>query len=99
MRDEAEFYQGRSLPAKLKAAIDANDVAVEAQRAASANQEAELDRINRLYDAELDRLRRLWAGVVPGSLGPLAANGAGGCRRGARHGRQALNRSAVRQVR
>ncbi|HSM22052.1 MAG TPA: hypothetical protein VK876_07575 [Rubrivivax sp.] len=77
LRDEAEFYEGRSLPASLKSAIDANEVAVEAQRSASTNQAAELDRINRLYDAELDRLRRLWAGVVPGSLGPLAANGAG----------------------
>ena len=76
LRDEAEFYEGKALPAKLKAAIDANEVAVEAQRSASANQEAELERINRLYDAELDRLRRLWAGLVPGSLGPLAANGA-----------------------
>ncbi len=76
LRDEAEFYEGKALPGTLKAAIDANEVAVEAQRAATANQEAELDRINRLYDAELDRLRRLWAGVVPGSLGPLAANGA-----------------------
>jgi hypothetical protein len=77
LRDEAEFYEGRTLPASLKSAIEANEVAVEAQRSASANQAAELDRINRLYDAELDRLRRLWAGVVPGSLGPLAANGAG----------------------
>lgn len=77
LRDEAEFYQGRSLPASLKAAIEANEVGVEALRSASTNQAAELDRINRLYDAELDRLRRLWAGVVPGSLGPLAAYGAG----------------------
>ena len=76
LRDEAEFYEGKALPATLKAAIDANEVAVEAPRSASANQEAELGRINRLYDAELDRLRRLWAGLVPGSLGPLAANGA-----------------------
>jgi hypothetical protein len=85
LRDEAEFYEGKALPATLKAAIDANEVAVEAQRSASANQEAELGRINRLYDAELARLRRLWAGVVPGSLGPLAANGtaAGGAPRDA----------------
>ncbi|MDO8418751.1 MAG: hypothetical protein Q7S90_01850, partial [Rubrivivax sp.] len=78
LRDEAEFYQGKPLPANLRAAIDANEVAVEAQRAASTNQEAELSRINQLYDAELERLRRLWAGTPPGSLGPLAANGAGG---------------------
>jgi len=85
LRDEAEFYQGKPLPTKLKAAIDANEVAIEAQRAASANQEAELSRINQLYDAELERLRRLWAGTAPGSLGPLAANGAAGgpARRGA----------------
>ena len=76
LRDEAEFYEGKSLPGAPKAAIDANEVATEAQRSASANQAAELDRINGLYDAELDRLRRLWAGMVPGSLGPLAANGA-----------------------
>lgn len=76
LRDEVEFYQGKSLPTKLKAAIDANEVAIEAQRSASANQEAELSRINQLYDVELERLRRLWAGTAPGSLGPLAANGA-----------------------
>jgi hypothetical protein len=75
LRSEAEFYEGRSLPPQLKAAIDANEVALEAQRSASANQEAELGRINQLYDAELDRLRRLWAGVAPGTLSPVAANG------------------------
>jgi len=71
LRDEAEFYQGRTLPPKLKAAIDANEVAVEAQRGAQATQEAELGRINRLYDAELERLRKLWSGAPAGSLGPL----------------------------
>jgi hypothetical protein len=69
---EAEFYQGKSLPPKLKAQLDANDVAVEAQRSSTTNQEAELGRINKLYDAELDRLRKLWAGAQPGSMGPLA---------------------------
>jgi len=76
LRDEAEFYAGRPLPPALKSSIDANAAAIEAQHAASANQAAELGRINRLYDAELDRLRRLWAGSAPGSLGPVAANGA-----------------------
>jgi hypothetical protein len=69
--DEAEFYQGRTLPPRLKAAIDANDAAVEAQRGSQATQEAELSRVNRLYDAELERLRKLWAGAPSGSLGPL----------------------------
>lgn len=71
LRDEAEFYQGRPLPAKLRAAIDANDVSADAQRSAASSQTIELDRINKLYDAELDRLRRLWSGTPAGSLGPL----------------------------
>ena len=74
--DEAEFYLGRTLPAKLRAQIDANDAAVDAQRAVVTYQEAEIVRINRLYDAELDRLRRLWAGAPPGTLGMLPAPGA-----------------------
>jgi hypothetical protein len=74
LSDEAEFYQGRPLPPKLKTMIDANDAAVEAQRSAVSNQQAELARINSLYDAELDRLRRLWTGAPAGSLGPLAGD-------------------------
>lgn len=77
LKDEAEFYLGRPLPAKLRAAIDANDAAVEAQRSAQANQEAELGRINKLYDAELERLRKLWSGAPAGSLGPLPVAGPG----------------------
>jgi hypothetical protein len=69
--DESEFYKGKPLPARLKTQIDANDAAVAAQRGAAQTQEAELDRVNRLYDTELARLRRLWAGAPPGSLGPL----------------------------
>lgn len=71
LTSEAEFYVGKPLPAKLKSQLDANDAAVEAQRSSALNQQAELDRINRLYDAELERLRRLWAGAPPGSLGAL----------------------------
>lgn len=69
--DEAEFYKGKALPLKLRTQIDANDAAVDAQRSAAANQEAELGRVNRLYDIELARLQRLWAGAPPGSMGPL----------------------------
>ncbi len=71
--DEAEFYQGRALPLKLRQQLDGNDAAVEAQRGLMATQEAELVRIQRLYDLELDRLRRLWAGAPAGSLGPAPA--------------------------
>lgn len=69
--EEAEFYQGKALPPKLKAAIEANDTAIEAQRAASTTQSAELGRINKIYNTELERLRRLWAGAPAGSLGPM----------------------------
>jgi hypothetical protein len=71
--NEAEFYPGRPLPPGLRQQIDANDAAMEAQRSLAANQVAELDRINALYDTELERLRRLWGGALPGSLGPLPA--------------------------
>ena len=72
LKDESEFYQGRQLPPKLRTQMDANDAAVDAQRGAAATQEAELGRINKLFDLELDRLRRLWAGAPAGSLGPMA---------------------------
>jgi hypothetical protein len=68
---DAEFYKGKALPLKLRQKLDANDAAYDAQRSAMANQQAELVRINKLYDIELERLRRLWAGAPAGSLGPL----------------------------
>ena len=71
LKDEQEFYQGRNLPPRLKSQLDANDASLQAQRDAAASQEAEIERINRIYDAELERLRRLWAGATPGSLGSL----------------------------
>jgi hypothetical protein len=71
LKDEAEFYKGKPLPGKLKAAIDANDAALDAQRSSMANQEAEVVRVSRLFDIELMRLKRLWAGARPGSMGPL----------------------------
>jgi hypothetical protein len=73
---EAEFYKGKPLPAKLKGLLDANDATTAAQREAALNQQAELERVNGLYDAELARLKLLWAGAVPGSLGPVSPQGA-----------------------
>jgi hypothetical protein len=73
LMDEAEFYAGKPLPKELKAQLDANDAAFAAQRSAMQTQEAELERINALYDAELAHLQRLWDGAQPGSLGPVAA--------------------------
>lgn len=71
LKDEVEFYKGKAMPGKLKAALDANDAALDAQRSLMTNQEAEVVRVDRLYDIEHDRLKKLWAGARPGSLGPL----------------------------
>lgn len=83
LEEEAEFYKGKTLPLRLKQQIDANDAAVEAQKNAAQNQEAELVRINRLYDAELAHLRLLWAGAQPGSVTPPAPAGTVDLNRGA----------------
>jgi len=78
MLDEAEFYKGKPLPAKLRQQLDANDAAVEAQQQLIENQKAEIVRINARFDAELARLKKLWAGAAPGSLPPLADDPATG---------------------
>ena len=67
--DESEFYVGKPLPPKVKAALDANDASLAAQRTLIQNQEVEVSRINALYDVELGRLKRLWSGAPAGSLG------------------------------
>lgn len=74
--EETEFYKGRSLPPDLRQKLDANDAASAAQRDAQQNLEAEIGRINKLFDAELARLQRLWAGAAPGSIGPAPAEAA-----------------------
>lgn len=68
--EEAEFYKGKALPAKLKQQFDVNDAATEAQRHFIEQQNAEKVRVNIRYDLELARLEKLWSGAVPGSLGP-----------------------------
>lgn len=74
---EKEFYVNRPLPGNLRHALEGIDTAAEAQRVLIQNQQAEMVRINALFDAELARLRQLWAGAPPGSMGPLpAAQGA-----------------------
>ncbi|MFN0184020.1 MAG: hypothetical protein ACKVQR_09405 [Aquabacterium sp.] len=65
LMEEAEFYRGKTLPARVKQQIEANDAGVAAQREAIANQQAELLRVNKLYDEELARLKLLWAGTGP----------------------------------
>lgn len=68
LTDEAEFYKGRVLPAKLKQSLDANDASLEALQQLIENQRAESVRINTRYDVELARLKKLWAGAAPGSM-------------------------------
>lgn len=61
---EAEFYKGRSLPPTLRQEYEANDSATQVQRAAIANQQAEIDRVNALFDVERTRLRQLRIGAT-----------------------------------
>src|SRR4051794_21416555 len=72
LEEERRFYVNervnKPLPTSLKQKIDANDAALEAQRSLAQNAQAELVRINALYDAELLRLKKLWAGAPAGSL-------------------------------
>ena len=70
--EEAEFYAGKPLPAKLRQQLESNETATEAARVLIQNQQAEVVRINAMYDLELDRLRKLWGGASPGSMGALA---------------------------
>jgi hypothetical protein len=74
--DEAEFYKGKAMPAKLREQLASNDGAMAAQRDAQRIQQAEMDRVNKLFDAELARLKRLWAGAAPGSIGPATTEAA-----------------------
>lgn len=71
LMDESEFYVGKPLPIKLKQQIEGNQASTDAQRSLVLTQQAELVRINDLYDVELERLRKLWSGARPGSLGAL----------------------------
>ena len=66
--EEAEFYKSGALPVKLKRQLDGVEVAIAAQQETVSNQQAEVGRINALFDAELAHLRKLWAGAEPGSL-------------------------------
>lgn len=74
--NEAEFYAGAKMPVKLKGQIDANDVALEAQRSQLQNQQLEVVRINKHFDLEIVRLKKLWGGAQPGSMGALVTQAA-----------------------
>ncbi len=62
LMDEAEFYPPpKTLPFKLKNALDANDAALEGQQALIVNQQAERARIDKRFDEQLEELKLLWA--------------------------------------
>ncbi|HET9822366.1 MAG TPA: hypothetical protein VFQ16_11130 [Burkholderiaceae bacterium] len=84
LQQEAEFYQGKPMPAKLRQQLDANDAATAAQRDIQKNQHAELERVTKLFDDELSRLKRLWAGAAPGSLDAPAGAASSPAARGAK---------------
>jgi len=71
--EEAEFYRGRALPSRLRQQLEANETSQAAQRDLIQTQEAELVRINRIYDLELQHLRKLWNGAAPGSISLVSA--------------------------
>ncbi len=68
---EAEFYAGKKLPLKLKQQYDTIEATQAGLKTALKAQAEERSRINQMYDIELERLKKLWAGVAPGTLGPL----------------------------
>jgi hypothetical protein len=70
LSQEAEFYRGRVVPARLRQQIEANEGQAEAQRTSIRNVQGEQERINRRFGVERERLRKLWKGAEPGSLGP-----------------------------
>ena len=74
--DEKEFYVGKSMPNKLKLALDANDAALEAQRSLVQNQQTEIVRVNNNFDTELARLKKLWGGAMLGTVAAANASSA-----------------------
>jgi len=79
---EAEFYKNKPMPPKLKSKLEYIEVAADAQRTLVVNQQAELVRINGLYDEELARLKKLWDGALPGTVGPVPAAVTGANKKG-----------------
>lgn len=67
LMEDTEFFVGKPLPAKLKHLLDANEVAMDAQRSLLPIQKEEIGRINANFDAELEHLKRIWADAKSGA--------------------------------
>ena len=70
--DEAAFYSGKPLPMKLKRDLDANDAAVEAQKAIRQMLRQEASDTTAKFDVELISLQMLWSGKKVAAAPPPA---------------------------
>jgi hypothetical protein len=70
---EAAFYKGKAVPAPLQRQIDASDASFNALTDVFHTLQLDLAAIETTRGNERDRLRKLWAGALPGSMGPLVA--------------------------
>jgi hypothetical protein len=62
---EAGGHSGKSLPPELQHKVSSNTAAIRAQQEFLQVQQAEVDRLNALYDKELAMLKRLWETYPP----------------------------------
>lgn len=75
LMSEAEFYKKKPMPIKLKSELEGNEASLNAQAEIIVNHQAEMKRLNAVYDTELARLRLLWGGAPPGSLAAPSSPG------------------------
>lgn len=68
LQAEAQFYNGRALPQKLKTGMDVNDALQGAQAEIIMGYISDMKRLNMSFDTERVYLKKLWAGAPPGSL-------------------------------
>jgi hypothetical protein len=58
--NETEYYSAKTVPPKLRTALDSSDSALATQKLLLQDRQAELLRVSRLYDDDLARLKKLW---------------------------------------
>jgi hypothetical protein len=73
--EEAAFYKGKALPPPLQRKIDASDASFNALTDVFRTLQLDVAAIETTRGNERDRLRKLWAGALPGSMGPLVPIG------------------------
>ena len=58
--NETEYYNPKTLPPKLKVAMDSSDAALVTQKLLLQDRQADLLRVTKSYDDDLARLKKLW---------------------------------------